>query len=73
MLYQDKKSFFRKEFNSNDVGWGFIWVITLFISIAGLKEGAFEPQNVLLWFIFLMLGMIFDTLRLILKNSNRGL
>lgn len=73
MLFQEKKSFFRKELNSNDVGWIFIWVITLVFSIGGLKEGDFEPQNVLLWFIFLMLGMIFDTLRLILKNSNRGL
>ena len=73
MLYQEKKSFFRKELNFNDVGWIFIWVITLVISIGGLERGDFEPQNVLLWFIFLMLGMIFDTLRLILKNSNRGL
>ena len=73
MLYQEKKSFFSRELNFNDVGWIFIWVITLVISIGGLERGDFEPQNVLLWYIFLMLGMIFDTLRLILKNSNRGL
>tara|TARA_A100001515_G_C4431379_1_gene163813 strand:- start:63 stop:299 length:237 start_codon:yes stop_codon:yes gene_type:complete len=78
MLYQEKKSFFSKEFNSNDIAWCLIWGVTVFGLIAAVKDTGkeFWPEtgrNFLLWGIFLMLGMIFDTLRQILKKSNRGL
>jgi hypothetical protein len=78
MLYQEKQSFFSNEFNSNDVAWFLIWGITVFAFIAAANDTGPDfwteaGRNFLLWFIFLMLGMIFDTLRRILKKSNRGL
>lgn len=78
MLYQEKKSFFSKELNINDIAWCLIWGVTLLglITAGGNTEIEFWPEtgrNFLLWGIFLMLGMIFDTLRQILKKSNRGL
>ena len=78
LRFDDKKEEFLSfpKLSGPQWGWAFIWGITVFFCIAMGKDAGPDGdfldlgRNFLLWGIFLMLGMILDTLKQLLRNSD---